>query len=158
MSWARSPRLVCSTTIGTSVVPRYSGSSNFFIWVMSLAIGRSASLCICRRIRCRDGFDFGVLREPVERFVTAQLSLHPIERALLCQTRANRFRRFAAMAGHVLEFVSDLLVRHVDAFRRCDTIDDQFGLHVILGALFLAAPQRHPVQIHRAWINALRGQ
>ena len=62
------------------------------------------------------------------------------------------------MASQALEFVIDLLVRHVDVLHRRDAIDDQFGLHVILGAVFLAAPQRHPVQIHGARVNALRSQ
>src|SRR6267378_4662691 len=103
---------------------------------MSLALGRSLSLCICRRTCCRDSFEFSVLRKPVESFIAAQLSLHPIERPLLCQTRAKRFRRFATMAGHVFQLVCDLLVRYVYVFRRSDAIDDQFGLPVILGALF----------------------
>ena len=62
------------------------------------------------------------------------------------------------MAAHVFELVIHLFAGHFDAFRRGDAIDDQFRLHVILGALFLSLPQRHPVHVYRPWIHSLRRQ
>ncbi len=70
------------------------------------------SLCT----RCGYRLDPGILREPVESLITPQLSFHPIEGTLLCQTSANRFRRFATMPGKVLEFLVHLLLRDVDIF------------------------------------------
>jgi len=125
---------------------------------MPLALGRSVSLCIRSRIRCRNGFDFGILRQPIECLVAAQLGFHPIERSLLCQTSAKRFRRFATMSAHVLELMRELFVGHVNVFRRRDAVDNQFCLHVILGTLLLPLPQSHPVHIHSSRINTLRRQ
>ncbi len=62
------------------------------------------------------------------------------------------------MAGHVLELVLHLFIRNINLFGRSDLVDDQFRLHVFLGALFLPLPQRHPIQIHRPWINTLLRQ
>jgi len=81
---------------------------------MSLALGRSVSLCICRRTCCRNSFDSSVLRKPVESLVTVQLSLHPIERPLLCQTRAKRFRGFTGVAGHMFDLMVQFLVGHLE--------------------------------------------
>src|SRR5258705_13615748 len=125
---------------------------------MWVALGRGVSLCICCRVCCSNGFDLGVLREPAERFVTAQLSLHPIERPLLCQTRANRFRRFATMPCHVFEFMRQFFVCHVDAFRRRDAVNNQFRLHVVLGAFLLPFPQRPPTHVHCPRVHSLRRQ
>ena len=47
---------------------------------------------------CGDGANSGILREPVESFVTPQLRFHPIERTLLCQTSVNCCCGFATMS------------------------------------------------------------
>ena len=43
------------------------------------------------------------------------------------------------MSGHVFQLVFHFFVGHVDIFGRGDAIDDQFRLHVIDGAVFVAA-------------------
>src|SRR5437879_6250627 len=70
-----------------------SGSSNFLMGLEPLAPSRNVSLCIRRRICRRDGLDFGVLLEPLECFIASQLSFHPIEGSLLCQTRDRKSTR-----------------------------------------------------------------
>ena len=62
------------------------------------------------------------------------------------------------MSGHVFQLVSDLFLRHINAFLRSDAVHDEFGFHVVLRALFLALPQRHPVHVYRTRIDALRRQ
>ena len=56
------------------------------------------------------------------------------------------------------QLVIHFFVGHFDVFCRRDAVDDQFRLHVILGALFLPLSQCYPVQIYRARINSLRRQ
>ena len=102
--------------------------------------------------------NLSILREPVESFVTPQLSFHPIERTLLCQTSANDFGGFATMAGHVFQLVIDFFVGHVDVFRGGDAVDDQFRLHVVGGAFLLALPQGNPIHVHGAGIDTLSGE
>src|SRR5260370_25834971 len=159
--------------MGTSVVPRYSGSSKFFIWVMDRF---AVTMCADRleavistvaraapgsgSLSARRGYrlDPGILREPVESLITPQLSFHPIEGSLLCQTSANRFRRFAAMPGKVLEFLVHLLFVNVDIFGGRDAVHDQLRLDVIPGALLLPPPQSDPVNVHRSRVDTLRRQ
>ena len=81
--------------------------------------------------------DLRILRKPVQSFVTPQLRFHPIERTLLCQTGAQSLCGLAAVAGHVFEFVLQFFVGYFDFFFGGDAVDDQFGLHIILGAVFL---------------------
>src|SRR5260370_26986588 len=159
--------------MGTSVVPRYSGSSKFFIWVMdrfavtmcadrleavistvARAAPGSGSLCA----RCGYRLDPGILREPIESLITPQLSFHPIEGSLLCQTSAHRFRRFATMPGKVLEFLVNLLLRDFDIFGGRDAVHDQLRLDVIRGAFLLPPSQSYPVEVDRARVDALRRQ
>src|ERR1700731_1888062 len=157
MSYARSPRLVCSTTMGTSVVPRYSGSGSSKVFIL-VKVETSGARLVCLCFRRADGANSGVLREPVESFVTPQLSFHPIERTLLCQTSVNCRGGLATMAGRMFEFVIDLFVGNVDVFSGGDAIHDQFGFHVVGSAFLLAAAQGYPIDIYRSGVNALRGQ
>src|SRR5258708_16272988 len=76
-------------------------------------------------------FRSGILCEPVESFVAPQLSFHPIERALLCQTSANCFRGFATVRRGVFELVSEFFVVDVDVFAGSDAIANQFCFHII---------------------------
>src|ERR1700720_3853165 len=104
MSYARSPRLVCSTTMGTSVVPRYSGSGSSKVFIL-VKVETSGARLVCLCFRRGDGANSGILREPVESFVTPQLSFHPIDRTLLCQTSVNGCCGFATMRSGIFQFV-----------------------------------------------------
>src|SRR5258708_27721726 len=84
-------------------------------------------------------FRSGILCEPVESFVAPQLSFHPIERALLCQTSANCFRGFATVRRGVFEFVIEFFVVDVDVFGGNDAVDNQFRFDIIGSALLLTA-------------------
>src|SRR5258705_3227074 len=115
--------------------------------------GRTALLCF---FRCGHGANSVILCEPIESFVAPQLSFHPIERTLLCQTSANSFRRFATVRRSVFEFVSEFFVVDVDVFGGSDAVDNQFCFNIIRSALLLPAAQRDPMDIHGPRINALR--
>src|SRR5438105_13790188 len=93
-----------------------------------------ALLTACRRSRSTN---IGVLREPIESFIAPQLSFHPIQRSLLCQTSANCFHRFATMAAQVLDLVLHFFLGDFDIFTRRDAIDDQFSFHVVRRAILL---------------------
>src|SRR5260370_16902066 len=94
-----------------------------------------------------NGANSGILREPVESFITPQLSFHPIEGILLCQTSAQSFGGFATMTGGVFQFVIQLFVGDVDSFLGSDAIDDQFRFHIVGSAFLLAAAQRAPTNV-----------
>src|SRR5258705_11395610 len=104
------------------------------------------------------GANSGILWEPIESFVAPQLSFHPIERTLLCQTIANCFRRFATVRRSVFEFVSEFFVVDVDVFSGSDAVDNQFCFNIIRSALLLPAPQRDPIDIYGPRISTLRSQ
>src|SRR5258708_27570956 len=54
--------------------------------------------------------------------------------------------------------MSELFVGDVDIFRGSDAVDNQFRFNIIGSALLLSAPQRHPVDVYRSRIDALRSQ
>src|SRR3989441_12411718 len=138
--------------MGTRVVARESESPEFLIlWKVAPEGAGSVSL----DCRWGAGTNRGVLREPVESLVTPQLRFHPIQRALLCQTRAQRCCRFASMFGHVLQLALEFLLGDVDILRGSDAVHDQFGLHILRSPLPLPPPERHPIHIDRAGIHAL---
>src|ERR1700692_239495 len=87
---------------------------------------------------CCGGFNPSILREPVESFITPQLRFYPIERTLLCQTSANCFGRFVTMSGQMLQLVVHFFFCDVNIFCRRDAVDDELGLYVVLGAVFIA--------------------
>src|SRR5262245_24803858 len=86
MSYARSPRLVCSTTIGTSWA-RMSGRR----------VGLSMSHA-------------GLFDEPRHGLFTAHAGTNPIHRAILFQPGANGRGRAAGPAGKLLDFLLHILV------------------------------------------------
>src|ERR1700675_4961130 len=79
-----------------------------------------------------------ILREPVESFITPQLRFYPIERTLLCQTSANCFRRFVTMSGQMLQLVLHFFFGDINIFCRGDAVNDQLGLYIVLGAVFIS--------------------
>src|SRR5260370_38055229 len=95
-----------------------------------------------------NGANSGFVREPVESFITPQLSFHPIEGTLLCQTSALSFGGFATMTGGVFQLVIQLFVGDVDSFLGSDAIDDQFRFHIVGSAFLLAAAQRDPIDVY----------
>src|SRR5208282_6466945 len=86
-----------------------------------------------------DGLDLGSLGQPVDGFVTPQLRFHPIEGSLLCQTSLENFGGFATMTRQVLELLVELVIADFDLFLGGDAVNDELGLHIILGAVFLTA-------------------
>src|SRR5260370_26543291 len=92
-----------------------------------------------------NGANSGILREPVESFITPQLSFHPIEGTLLCQTSAQSFGGFATMTGGVFQVVIQLFVGAVDSVLGSDAIGDQFRFHIGGRAFLLAAAPRDPI-------------
>src|ERR1700738_1696490 len=86
----------------------------------------------------RCGANPSILREPVESFITPQLRFYPIERTLLCQTSANRLRRFVTMSGKMLQFVLHFFFGDINIFCGGDAVDDQLGLYIVLGTVFVA--------------------
>ena len=59
------------------------------------------------------------------------------------------------MTGHVFELVVHFFVGDVDFFLGGDAVDNELGLDVVLGAIFLTAAQADPVHIDGAGIDTL---
>src|ERR1700692_839108 len=119
---------------------------------------RPTILNLLRSSGCCCGANPSILREPVESFITPQLRFYPIERTLLCQTSANCFRRFVTVSGQMLQFVLHFFFGDVNIFCGGDAVDDELGLHIVLGAVFIAFSQRNPVDIYRARVDTLLRQ
>src|SRR5450432_4266184 len=62
------------------------------------------------------------------------------------------------MSGEMFELVFDFFFGDIDIFRGGDAIDDELGLDVILGAVFIAFSERDPVDIYGPGVDALLRQ
>jgi len=114
---------------------------------------------IVARIRCRDGLRVGVLPRQSALCVTDRAAcFHPIERACLSNARES-LPPIRPPGWHVLNSCvtsSSVTSSMLSAF--CDLSMISFGYHVILGALFRAAPQRHTQVRAPRVVNSLRFQ
>ncbi len=59
------------------------------------------------------------------------------------------------MAGQVLELLVEILIADFDFLFGGDAVNDEFGLHIVLGAFFLAAAEADPIHVYGAGIHAL---
>src|SRR5579863_5710395 len=139
MSYARSPRFVCSTTMGTSVVACGVISSVWFIWFFRLRGGTPAGSTSILLGYCPSP---GIAAEPIQSFFTPDLRFHPIQRPLPCQVRANGCGGFATPLRNRRNFFFHFFIGHVDLFRRRDPVQQQLRLHILDGTIFLPAAQR----------------
>src|SRR5215467_14321028 len=129
----------CAAVLGLFVFSHFSDLlAGFWKWfVRPWQLAYDPSTASCRRC----GANLGVLCQPIESFIAPQLSFHPIQRSLLCQTSANCIRRFATMSREVFKFVGQVFVGHVNLFCRGYAVDDELRLHIILCALLLPPSQ-----------------
>src|ERR1700676_3496882 len=121
-------------------------------------VSGQARTAVSLRFCCGHRANSGILCEPIESFITPQLSFHPIEGTLLCQTSANCFGGLATMRGRVFELVIELFAGYVDVFGGSDAVDNQFRFNIVGGAFFLTAAQGDPVDVYGSGIDTLRGQ
>src|SRR5260370_38294851 len=149
MSYARSPRVVCSTTMGMSVVARGLESSACFIESREFA-GRNWS----GPLRLPSLY-FRILLEPLKSLFAAELRTHPIQRPLLCQAGANRWRGLATTLGDSRNFPIDVFVARFDLLRRSDAIKQQLGFHILDSAGMLAPPHSHPIHVYGSGVPSL---
>ena len=62
------------------------------------------------------------------------------------------------MTGQVLKLLVKIVIADFDLFLGGDAVNDEFGLDVILGAVFLTAAECDPIHVDGAGIHALLGQ
>src|ERR1700676_4085560 len=119
-------------------------------------VSGQARTAVSLRFCCGPRGNSGIFGEPIESFITPQLSFHPIEGTLLCQTSANCFGGLATMRGRVFELVIELFAGYVDVFGGSDAVDNQFRFNIVGGAFFLTAAQGVPVDVYGSGIDTLR--
>src|SRR5262245_6970755 len=123
MSKARSPREVCSTTIGINGL---ICSSLLATWCPQLRLGRLALLlrrpdALTRGGKLgRDRFD--LRRDPVERLLHPQVVAHAVRPALLDELLDVLVR----LAG-LTQLLADLVVRHLEAELVRDRLEHEFA-------------------------------
>src|SRR5581483_5274203 len=112
---ARSPRLVCSMTMGTSMVGGF----------LSDLVRRA---CAFDRDRERQGHGRASRRAAVEKIkglFAADSVANSIERAILRQTRAHAFEGLFRLLGDGGKFFFQLLVGDLDFFLVGDAVEDE---------------------------------
>src|SRR6266404_8369172 len=116
MSYARSPRPVCSITIGTSII---FGSFKFTCHTPApttvAPAGEDRKWSALR----------GLVIQQVEGLLVADSVSNPIERPITCQTSPYRLRGLLRLRSQSLDFMTDFLVADLNALKICDLVEQQ---------------------------------
>src|SRR5580765_3800121 len=147
ISNARSPRGVCSTTIGTKPIERLLRCARRGAPPPSMA--RSG----CMGSQCTSGADRGPFNKEVERALLPEREAEAIEVTVLLEERAHGGRRSLARLREALDLGIDVGVARHQPFLFCDGLDQQRSLHGLLGARphlleHLRVVPRHPLRVH----------
>src|SRR5882724_7945810 len=136
MSYARSPRPVCSITIGTSIICSFKGCLSHSCPMKQLAFkGR------IEEVRSR-----GLVVQKVESFFAADSSPDSIEGSILRQTRANRFRSLFRLRRQRYDLPVNLLITDFDFFFFRDLVEQHGSLYFLHRLVTLSRAQA--VEIH----------
>src|SRR5580704_3563687 len=131
MSYARSPRPVCSITIGTS---NWSPLP-FTLLILQLGLLRGI------------GSDLrGLMIQKVEGLFVADSIPDSIQRPIACQSRPDSLRCLLRLLSQSHDLAIDLRITDLDLFLLGDFLQQQRSLHFLYRLIPLPASQ--PVQIH----------
>src|SRR5579872_3347040 len=131
MSYARSPRPVCSITIGTS------NCSPLPFTPLILLLGPLWGI----------GSDLrGLTIQKVEGLLVADSIPDSIQRPIACQTRPDSFRRLFRLLGQSYDLTIDFRIADLDFLLLGDFFQQQRGLHFLHRLIPLHLP--YAMQIH----------
>src|ERR1700680_3191888 len=134
MSYARSPRPVCSITIGTNIS---CGSFTFTFHTPDPAAEASRGIGSDSR---------GLMIKKVEGLLVADSIPDSIQRPIACQTRPDSLRRLLRLLGQSYDLAIDFRITYLDLFLLGTFFQQQRSLHFLHRLIPLPAPQA--VQIH----------
>src|SRR6476660_4566663 len=123
MSYARSPRPVCSITIGTSII--------FGSFTFTCHTPASPTKFICEGGSKVVRFLCGLVIQKVEGLLVADSVSNPIERPIACQTCAHRFRRLFRLRCERFYFTIDFLIADLDFLQIRDPVQQQRSLNLL---------------------------
>src|SRR5678815_918926 len=109
MSYARSPRPVCSMTIGTSIM---------FSFALTLLPRRNV-----RRLRGGSKVSRGLVIQKIEGLFAADSIFYPSEASILCQSRPHRFCRLFRLFCERLQFTLHFIVSYINFLVLCHLVE-----------------------------------
>src|SRR6188474_1504486 len=147
ISNARSPRGVCSTTIGTKPIERLLRCARRGAPPPSIAWSG------CMGSQCTSGAYRGSFNKEVERALLPEREAEAIQVTVLLEQRAHGGRRSLARLRDALDLGIDVRVARRQPFLLGDGLDQERSLHGLLGARphlpeHLLVVLRHPLRIH----------
>src|SRR6202035_4636194 len=147
MSYARSPRPVCSITIGTNIS---CGSFTFTFHTPDPAAEASRGIGSDSR---------GLMIKKVEGLLVADSIPDSIQRPIACQTRPDSFRRQLRLRSQSFDLAVDFRIADLDFFLLGDFLPQQRSLHFLHCLIPLPAPQAVEIHLlHIFGLHTLRGQ
>src|SRR5882724_10211235 len=156
MSYARSPRPVCSITMGTSIICGLYCELPF----ASLLTDRIPPGMLSWLGGSRHSPE-GLSRltvQKLESFFVADSMTDSIQRSILRQTRSDRFGRLFGLLRNGFDLAIHLFVVDFELFEFGDALEQQGRLHFLLRAFALAgteAVEIHALHVFR--LHSLRG-
>src|SRR5713101_6445868 len=158
MSYARSPRLVCSTTIGTSCIRKslLPGTCWRIVKLCARSLidrgklaERGSWLCLC---------NCSMPHEEVNRLLPTQSRRHPRKSAFLFKRRTHGGRRAARALGVAADLLLDLVRRGVDVLAPRHFVEINRARHRLLRHLALALAEGLPVDAGLTRVDVLLHQ
>src|ERR1700758_5190339 len=132
MSYARSPRPVCSITIGTSII--------FGSFTFTCHTPASTATSLAREDRKWSALR-GLLIQQVEGLLGADSVPNPIQRPIACQTSPHRFRRLFCLRCECFDLVIDFFLADIHFFKIRDLVEQQICLDLLHRLIALAGAQ-----------------
>src|SRR5579862_221361 len=137
MSYARSPRPVCSITIGTSII---FGSFKFTCHTPA-----PTANSLAREDRKWSALR-GLVIQQVEGLLGADSVPNPIQRPIACQSSPHRFRSLFCLRCERLDLVIDFFLADVNLLQIGDLVEQQCCLDLLYRLVPL--PDAETVQVH----------
>src|SRR5271157_1157601 len=146
MSYARSPLLVCSITMGTSMFCRSLTCPHFFPNGQSGENGMQAALC-------------GPAVQRIQGLLVADAMPNSIQPPILRQTRAHLLDGLLRLVGQRLQLAVKFLITDLNLFCVSNLLQDQRHLNLAQCSLPLTGTQTAEVHaLHVFGFHALRSQ
>src|SRR5215470_12787403 len=132
MSYARSPRPVCSITIGTSII--------FGSFTVTCHTPAPTTVFTCGEDRKWSAKLCGLMIQKIEGLLVADSVSNPIEGPIACQTRAHRLRGLFRLLSESFDLLNDFFIADFDLFEIGNLVEQQGSLHFLDCLVTLTCP------------------